>query len=241
MRSTRPDPWSIYIDIEGFGVLWEKRVQGFWPLGDLMRAIFRLGHHCYPREPDRLFAHQFGDAFLIVSDSHEDSLERCATVAVAIMRHVACSGGLVKAAISEGEISDIQLLYPEEVRDFLLSELTVSLGAGLMTINPVMGSALISAVGLHKDAPSGPLLIIDSSNSSRLGPFVPFTPIRGTEITSIDWVHMDSDLLTSLQMTAPFDAPTPDELEVILAAYCREQPVSDEWSSSVHEFLRVPL
>jgi hypothetical protein len=41
------------VDIEGFSVLWEKD-QVLWSLGELMRAIFRLARHCYPREPDRL-------------------------------------------------------------------------------------------------------------------------------------------------------------------------------------------
>ena len=104
-----------------------------------------------------------------------------------------------------------------------------------------LGSALINAAGLQKKAPRGPLLTIHSSKSSRLGPFVPFMPIRGTEITSIDWVHMDSDLLTSLQKTASLDAPSPDELEVMLASYCGNPSLSDDWRSSVHEYLGVPL
>ena len=241
MRSNRPDPWSIYFDIEGFSARWDEGTQVLYSLGDLMRAIFRLGHYCYPREPDRLFAHQFGDAFLIVSDFYEESLERCATVEVAVMRHVANSGCFASAAISEGQHADVMLCYPEEVLECLDEDLTVSLGAGKMTISPVMGTALIRAAGLNKVAPRGPLLIIDSANSSRLGSSVPFMPMGETAYTSIDWVHMDSALLTSLQETSSLDSPSPDELEVMLADYCREQPVSDEWRSSVHEYLGVPL
>lgn len=234
------DRWSIYIDIEGFSALWEKEDQVLWSLGELMRAIFRLGRLCYPREPDRLFAHQFGDGFLVVSDFHEESLERCATLAVAVMRHVAGSGRLARAAISEGELSDIQGCYPREVRDCLEADHTVSLHMGLMTISPVMGTALIRAVGVDKVAPRGPLLTIHSSKNARLGSSVPTEPIPNTELVSIDWVHMQSDLLTSLQNQASLNSPLSTELEALLDNYCREHSVPNDWRSSVHELLRVP-
>lgn len=234
------DRWSIYVDIEGFSALWEKEDQVLWSLGELMRAIFRLGRLCYPREPDRLFAHQFGDGFLIVSDFHESSLERCATVATAVMRHVAGSGRLARAAISEGELSDIQGCYPKEVRDCLEGGHTVSLHMGIMTISTVMGTALIRAAHVDKVAPRGPLLTVHSSKSSRLGASVPQLPIPGTELVSIDWVHMRSSLLDSLQRQASLNSPTADYLEASLDRYCREHNVPDDWRSNVYGFLRVP-
>ena len=234
-----PDRWSLYIDIEGFSALWERENQVLWSLGELMRAIFRLGRLCYPREPDRLFAHQLGDGFVIVSDFHEESLERCATVAVALMRHVAASGWLARGAIAEGELSDIQGCYPKEVLDSLKRDRTVSLDMGLMTIDPVMGTALIRAVGVDKIAPHGPLLTIELSKNPRLGPSVPLRLID-TRLSSIDWVHMSSDLLSSLQQKASLNSPSPADLEAMLADYCREHPVPDEWRASVHDLLRVP-
>ncbi len=236
------DRWSIYIDIEGFSALWERENQVLRSLGELMRAIFRLGRLCYPRVPDRLFAHQFGDGFVVVSDFHEESLERCATVAVALMRHVAASGRLARGAIAEGELSDIQGCYPKEVLDSLDERnRTVSLDMGLMTINPVMGTALIRAVRVDKVAPRGPLLTIELSKNPRLGPSVPLRLITGTGLSSIDWVHMNSDLLSSLQHKASLNSPSPADLEVMLADYCREHhDVPDEWRASVHELLRVP-
>ena len=86
------DRWAIYIDISGFGALWEQGDKALWSLGQLMLAIFRIGRRCYPEPPDRLFAHQLGDGFVVVSDFHEPCLERCTAIAVALMRHVAASG-----------------------------------------------------------------------------------------------------------------------------------------------------
>ena len=146
------DRWSIYLDIEGFGALWESEDRVIWSLGELMRAILRIGRRCYPDVPERLFAHQFGDGFIVVSDHHEKSLERCVTIAVAIMRHVAASGRFVRGAIGEGEMSDISGCYPKEVLGFLEDDHTICLEAGLMTITPVMGSALIRAVRTDKAA-----------------------------------------------------------------------------------------
>lgn len=239
-EATMSDRWSIYFDIEGFSALWDGEDQVLWSLGEMMRAIFRLGRLCYPREPDRLFAHQFGDGFLVVSDFHEKSLERCATVAIAVMRHVAASGRLVRAAISEGELSDIKNCYPREVLDCLEGDHTVGLHMGVMTISPVMGTALIRAVSIDKIAPSGPLLTAHSSMIPRLGPSIPYSNIVNTELVSIDWVHMCSELLTTLQEKASLTSPSPSDLDATLRRYCQEHPVHDEWRSNVYDLLQVP-
>ena len=72
--------WALYIDVEGFSARWaETHVAG---LGELMLAISRIGRRAYPDPPERLFAYQLGDAFLIVSEnaftSFTASLDRCA-------------------------------------------------------------------------------------------------------------------------------------------------------------------
>jgi len=70
--------WAIHIDMEGFSNLWDKEDQILLSLGELMRAIFRIGRKCFPASPERLFAHQLGDGFLIISDFPERELgARC--------------------------------------------------------------------------------------------------------------------------------------------------------------------
>lgn len=234
------DRWAIYIDIQGFSALWEKEDQVLWSLGELMRAIFRVSCRCYPHEPQRLFAHQFGDGFLVVSDFHEQSLERCATIAVVLMRHVAASGRFARAAIAEGQLSDIKGCYPREVLDCLESDHTVSLHMGLMTINSVLGTALIRAVSIDKAAPRGPLVLIHSSNAPRLGSSIRYTATRTSQITSIDWVHTQSDLLSELQKQSGLSSPGPSTLEVMLTKYCQQYDLPEEWRKNVYELLSVP-
>lgn len=234
------DRWSILIDIEGFSALWEREDQVLWSLGELMRAIFRVGRLCYPSEPERLFAHQLGDGFLIVSDLHEESLDRCATIAVALMRHVADSGRLAKCSIAEGELSDIQGCYPDEVLACRDSDHRVSLHRGLMTIFPVMGTALIRAVSTAKVSPKGPLMTIHATKAARLSGSVPYQPILGSELISIDWVHMSSWTLQSLQEKASLTTTSPAALERILDRYCDEHAVPAEWTENVRNLLHIP-
>lgn len=235
-----PDRWSFLIDIEGFSALWDREDQVLWSLGELMRAIFRVGCLSYPREPERLFAHQLGDGFLIVSDFHEESLDRCATIAVALMRHVAHSGRLAKCSIAEGELSDITGCYPDEVLACRDSDHRVSLHRGLMTIFPVMGTALIRAVSTAKVSPKGPLMTIHATKGARLSGSVPRQPIPGSQLISIDWVHMSSGTLQNIQDTASLAAPSPAALEQLLDRYCAEHAVPAEWTESVRTFLHVP-
>jgi len=204
-----------------------------------MLAIFRIGRNCYPYSPERIFAHQLGDGFLVISDFAEESLERAVTIAVALMQHVAASGRFSKSAIAEGELSDIQGCYPREVLDELESDQTVSLIMGLMTIFPVMGTALIRSMGIAKSSPKGPLLLIEKSKDERLPGRVPTKAITGTELLSIDWVHMETDLLRSLQYQAGLPVLSAQELESRLARYCQEHNLPDEWKHSVNSLLSV--
>jgi hypothetical protein len=60
------------------------------------------------------------------------------------------------------------------------------MGAGLMTIIPVMGTALINAVGLDKRSPSGSLLTIDAENKGRVSKCFERKEIE-SRLVSINW------------------------------------------------------
>jgi hypothetical protein len=128
-------------------------------LGQMMLAIHRVGTHVYPSPPDRLFAHQTGDGFVIQSDFNESSPLRALSIAVVVLRHVASTGRYARAAISEGEIADIVGCYPKEVRDDQVRDGVVSLREGLMTLFSV-GMGLIRSVKTNKIGPRGPLLLL---------------------------------------------------------------------------------
>jgi hypothetical protein len=236
--------WSFYIDVEGFRFfLAQDKPQAVNSLGELMCAIFRIGRLCYPTPPDRLFAHQFGDGFIVVGNQHEESLDRCAAVATAVMRHVATSGCFCRAAIAEGELADIQSCYPDEVMSCREDSHRVSLGRGLMTFTSVMGTALTRTVGLSekgKPHSSGPLLLASAGSASRIDRSVPRQPIpRCPAVVSIDWVHMESAFLDSLQTGGCLNRPSPSELEHGLARYCDENRVRPKWKANVRDLLGV--
>ncbi len=233
-----PEPWCIYIDVEGFSALLDKdHVRAYRALGEMMRAIFRIGRYCYaPLSPDLLCAYQFGDGFVIMSDWHEQSLDRCVAVAGAIMCHVAgASGCYTRAAIAEGELADIQGCYPDEVMQEMKDGCKIWLREGLMVITSVIGEGLTRTYGLAgkgKPASSGPLLIISECDATRVDASVPRSLIPGPDgLVSIDWVHMKSELLSAIQQQAGLEAPSLADIEVSLASYCAEQPVKAEWVS----------
>jgi len=101
------DRWAIYVDIEGFGVLYDRETTVLEALGDLMEGIYAIGTKCYPESPYRLFAHQTGDGFIVVSEFGAASLEVPAAIAIALLRHVAARGRFAKASIREGDFADI--------------------------------------------------------------------------------------------------------------------------------------
>lgn len=159
--------WGISIDIEGFSALYESgelgKSRAILALHDLMGAIIRIGQRAYPgdvtsNESDRIFAHQFGDGFVIVSDFEEADSSRCIAIATSIMRHMAIRGFCTKSAISVGDMADIKGCYPDSVR--FSDKGALPLGAGLMTTIPVMGTALTKAYKLSSRV-SGSVLVVD--------------------------------------------------------------------------------
>ena len=203
-----------------------------------MLAIFRMARNCYPSDPERLFVHQFGDGFLIVSEFHEQSLERCVTIAVALMRHVAACGLFARATIAEGEIAGIEGCYPREVLACLDGDSRVRLHDGLMTITPVMGTALIRAVRLDKKGPKGPLVLIEATKAQRLGG-IPHQVTSDGEYAVIDWVHSEPSSLAEVQKVANIRTPSEFHLEESIKQYVAKNDLPPAWKESVREFLMV--
>ena len=83
------DRWSIWIDVEGFAPRYnENSCQAILFLNELMASLYRIGTHVFSEPPDRLFIHQFGDGFIIVSDFPEKEPTRPINICMAIMRHL---------------------------------------------------------------------------------------------------------------------------------------------------------
>jgi len=219
--------WGIYIDIEGFGKRYDQTMEALHPLNALMEGIFLIGTKKYNDDVNRLFAHQFGDGFVIVSCFEEESLDRPISIAIALMRHVLASGGVAKASIAEGGFSDIRGCYPRKITD-LEKDGRIFIGSGLMTIIPVMGTALINAVGLDKRSPSGSLLTIDEDNKNRVSSEF-YTRAIENELISVNWIKGDPKLVTEICSSAELRNPSEESRMDQLATYIRNNELKPSW------------
>jgi len=226
--------WCIYIDILGFSELWQsEQIKALGSLRELMQAIYRIGTRVYPREDERLFVHHMGDGFAIVSDFGEQSLERPIAIAIALMRCVATTGTFAAAAIAEGKFADITGCYPTEVIDNLGDDHVVSLGAGLMTLSSVMGTAFIRAYRLSNDSPPGPLVTVFNADLNRIPAGLPVratTSKKEAGLLSIDWIRAETTSLPQIQRQACLSTPTPDALVQAIKNYCAQhKSLNEKW------------
>jgi hypothetical protein len=184
-----------------------------------------------------------GDGFAIVSDFGESSLERPIAIAIALMRCVATSGTFAATVIAEGELADITGCYPAEVTTDLEDAHVVRLGAGLMTLSSVMGTAFIRAYRLNNDSPPGPFLMLSGHHRDRIPASLPVRPSKsrkGAHLLSIDWVRRDTALLTKIQKQAGLSAPTPGALVQAVRAYCVEYNfIREKWGVPLRELLGI--
>jgi len=233
--------WGIWIDVEGFSNLWSAGDQALRGIGQLTSLIFAIGRKCYPRDGERLFAHQMGDAFYIASDFHEESLDRCAALAVALMRGMTEIGCVARASIAEGDMADYSGCRPREVQTEAHRNGdadVVSLGDGLMTLQSVMGQGLINAVTLDKlTNTKGAILTIAASNAGRLSPgFVTRELAEAPGIISIDWVHSNSERIDEIVERTRLPNPTSGTLEQRLRDYVAEHGLQPKWSDPTFRY-----
>lgn len=234
--------WSIWIDIEGFSKLWEDGGLALAGLRALMSGIYAIGNKVYTDDGDRLFAHQFGDGFVIVGDFHEEALDRCVAIAVALMRHVATSGCLARAAVAEGDFADYSGCWPKEIRQEianLQSDDTVSLGSGIMTLLPVMGTALINANKLDSgNCIKGAVLTIASKDAGRIARGFPRrVSAANSRLTMIDWVHATSPILDEIVGHSGVGGMPVTDIEAAVTRYFRRPPTPPpSWITGTSEY-----
>ena len=238
--------WAIHIDIVGFSALYPKSDNPLWALNRLMLAVHSIGKMVYPREPHRLFAHQIGDGFLILSDFHEPDLERAASIAIVLMKFIAGFGLFARATIAEGNLADITGCYSETVLNDRCEEdnKTVMMGSGLMTLFPVMGTALINAVRIDKRTSKGPILAVPDEFRSRLPGHIISKKLEDKDMPNIaiDWVHTESELITKIKVEAQLDFPCPKDLEILLSKYItKNEQLPGEWVQSCRKYMGVRI
>lgn len=233
-EEVRPS-WGIWIDVEGFSNLWSAGDLALRGLQHLTRMIFAIGTRCYPNEPERLFAHQIGDGFYIASDFHEASLDRCAAIAVALMRGMTAAGCVARAAIAEGDLADYSGCRPPEVQRQAVrdgDDDVVRLGGGIMTLQAVMGQGIINAVTLDKLADTkGAILTIAAANKARVSSGFRTAPLEANaDILAIDWMHSSNPLVDRIASQSGFGLVDAEVLADRLRAYVVEHGLKSGWS-----------
>ncbi len=226
--------WCIWIDLEGFAARYPREAAAaLRALRRLMLAVFRIGSRVYSRDGERLFAHQLGDGLAIISNSHEESLDRCLAIAVALMRDVSSTGFFARAGVAEGDFMDFGV--PNEVRvQGGRDSLAPRMGDGLLTTTPVMGLALVSAVKMQEARAKGPLLLCDASLAPRVpATFPSWRPGLCSSAIAIDWVRASSPLIASIAEGADLISPGPDQIAARLRDYCAaSRGLSRRWKAS---------
>ncbi len=205
-----------------------------------MSGIYAIGTKVFGDDGNRLFAHQFGDGFVIVADFHEPNLDRCAAIAIALMRQVAKSGCMARAAIAEGEFADVSGLWPKVIREAQTQDGesdVVSIGSGLMTLLPVMGTALINANKLDGRNPSkGAILSIATKNAGRVSQSFPRKSVQCNDaITVIDWVHATSQTLEEIKLQSGVGSDSDSAKSAVLAYIANGSPPA-QWINDTMAF-----
>jgi hypothetical protein len=223
--------WSIWIDIEGFSSLYQvDQSRAIFALGFLMEAIFLIGSKIYPKAPERLFVHQFGDGFVIVSDFPEASAERPIAIAICLMRHLIAAGIACKSGIACGGFADVSGCYPQVVLEQVSNGHLVNVGEGLMTITPVMGTTLIASHKLSGKRKGAVLLLHDACFTTIPEGIV----VRKAEYSTVDWVHSNLDITRRISREAGLIYLNPAEAEISLRQYINSNKlnVGEEWTLS---------
>ena len=226
-------PWSIYIDIEAFSKIYKKdSVQALSTLCQLANDLYRIGSRIFPDSTEeRLFVHQIGDGFIIVSDFPEQNLGRPISIAIALMQSTLLKGGIARAAISDGYFGDILSCYSKEIRDDFEKYGILKIGNGLMTIFPVMGDALINSYKVAKKAAEGPCLFVDA----KLKKYLPKEEIvilgKDNSIIEINWIQSKPPLLGNILKNIVSEVPLVKNLEEAIHNYISKYPkdLSEEW------------
>lgn len=121
-------------------------------------------------------------------DFGDMELTRPLAIGTALLRASLTRGGCLKVGIGLGTLADVQGCYPGEVMKNFRNG-AAPLGAGVMTIIPVMGDGLVDANKVSGRA-SGPLLITRPDLHDAVPPEgVPM--IAHETYIEIDWIRAD--------------------------------------------------
>ncbi len=234
------DRWALFIDIEGFAKIYPADfIRAMVPLRALMESIYYVGGRVCPETPERLFAHQIGDGFMIVSEFAQRSPRLPVAIGVFLLQRVLLAGGIAKCSISQGSFGSVSGCYPDVIRESEDECGCIRLGGGLMTIFPVMGTALINAYRLA-GREHGSLLIVDSALDTSLLPAGISVTKQSDEYYIVDWLHAASPELDEIHTRTGIPNSCMAELEVRAAGYilANQEDLPREWKENTQSYNR---
>ncbi len=221
--------WGLFIDIEGFSKQFEtdnnSKTRAIMALRVLMEAIINIGDKVYPGDAstnysERLFAHQFGDGFVITSILSEGDIKRCIAITVSLMRHMLLSGYTCKAAIAKGHMAGINGCYPDKVSES--DSGIINIGNGVMTTTPAMGTALIRAYKLSSKAEGSVIIIKDDILPQH---YKNLDTVKINDNILVDWVSSESTLSKEISHAANLKYGCREELLESFCAYISQEPI----------------
>ena len=230
------DRWAINIDIEGFGQTYDSDPQAMVSLRALMEGIYKIGSECYPNPSERIFAHQLGDGFVVMSGYGVPGIKKSLGIAIFLMRHVLANGGATKASISQGDLADVRGCFPESIRNAEGRGSTVRMGSGLMTTFPVMGTAIINSIKLSEVAPSGSLLVVQGVLSEELQQMLGLHHLQDPGLSIIDWIHSEMEAVRKIEDCGSLNLMFTSGLESSMNKYIEGSNVKPEWDENTRKY-----
>ena len=231
--SERP---AIFIDIEGFSSLYGTEASdSLWGLSDLMDGIITLGRVADQLGISRIFAHQFGDGFVVVEDSGS-ALGRIAAMAMALHQYVLIRAGhFCGSAVEMGGLSDVVGCYPKAVTDEESKNRVVRMGDGLMTITPVIGTALIKTyklLGKHR----GGVVVVPAEYRGEIEEGT--LAVEADGVLFLNWMESTSSTLTKCRQALRIGSYGATELWPLFETAVARNRCPAPWRTRTERFLR---
>jgi len=227
--------WALWIDIEGFSAKNKEQLY-IPPLRNLADDLYKIGSLVYPQCKDCLYIYQFVDAFLIRPNFPEDNIEKPIAIATVLMRLGILRKYTTKSALSIGELSDIAACYSEEIFKKQQNG-CISLGNGLMTLTPIMGTAIVKAHSLSENE-SGPLLIVDEELKGYINAST--TTLRIGKVTCINWLSLNNTSADNiLKIINPNPTSEKPDYKKALGEYIKENSneLTSNWIENAKKLL----
>jgi hypothetical protein len=224
---------AMFIDVEGFGSLYGvEKADSLWGLSDLMEGIIVLGRAANELGLARIFAHQFGDGFVIAEDSH-GTLGRMAAVAIALHQFVLIKAGhFCGSALEKGGLADVIGCYPKAVTE---SEgPAVQLGDGLLTITPVTGTALIKTYKLLGKHPGG-VCVLPATYQPELENGIVATDENG--VLHLNWIDSACDTLERCRRALRIGSYDANALRALFKDAAQRNGSPAHWLAATEKYL----